>query len=124
MARVLVIDDTPSELELFSQLLKEQGHFVIAADNGADGIALCIDELPDAVLIDVAMPEINGFQVARQLTHNSKTRHIPVIIVSRSLQEADEIWAIKQGARGVLEKPVTHQKLSKTLENILAAELV
>ena len=124
MARVLVIDDTPSELDLFSQLLQLQGHSVIVADNGADGIALCMDELPDAVLIDVAMPEINGFQAARQLTHNSKTRHIPVIIVSRSLQEADEIWAIKQGARGVLKKPVIQEKLFKTLDKVLATEPV
>lgn len=124
MARVLVIDDTPSEQDLFSQLLGQQGHSVIVADNGADGIALCMDEQPDAVLIDVAMPEINGFQAARQLTHNLKTRHIPVIIVSRSLQEADEAWAIKQGARGILKKPITQQKLFQALQKILATESV
>ena len=124
MARVLIIDDTPSELDLLHQLLEQQGHEVLAADNGADGIALCMDELPDAVFTDVAMPEMNGFQATRQLTHNAKTGHIPVIIVFRSLQEADEVWAIKQGARGLLEKPVTEQKLLKVLKNIFATEPV
>lgn len=124
MARILVIDDTPSELDLFSQILEQKGHSVIVADNGADGIALCMDEQPDAVLIDVAMPEINGFQAARQLTHNPKTGHIPVIMVSRSLQEADETWAIKQGARDILKKPVTQQELLKTLDKILTTEPV
>ena len=124
MAKVLIIDDTPSELDLLHQLLEQQGHEVLDADNGADGIALCIDELPDAVLIDVTMPEMNGFQATRQLAQNKKTGHIPVIIAFRSLQEADEIWAIKQGARGLLEKPVTQQKLLKVLDNIFASEPV
>ena len=97
---------------------------MIVADNGADGIALSMDEQPDAILIDVAMPEINGFQAARQLTHNVKTRHIPVIMVSRSLQEADETWAIKQGARDILKKPVTQQNLLEALDKILTAEPV
>ena len=124
MARVLIIDDTPAELDLLHQLLEQLGHEVLAADNGADGIALCIDELPDAVLVDAAMPEIDGFQATRQLTHNTTTGHIPVIIVFRSLQEADEVWAIKQGARSLLEKPVTQQKLLKVLNNIFTAEPV
>ena len=123
MARILVIDDTPSELDHITGLLDQLGHNFIAADNGADGIALCIDELPDAVLIDSTMPEINGFQTTRQLTNNKKTGHIPVIIVFRLLQEADKVWGIKQGARGFLIKPVTEQKLLKTLDSILAAEL-
>ena len=124
MARILIIDDTPAELDLLQQLLEQQGHEVFAIDNGADGIALCIDKLPDAVLVDAAMPEINGFQVTRQLTHNAKTGHIPIIIAFRSLQEADEVWAIKQGARSLLEKPVTQQKLLKILKNIFATETV
>lgn len=122
MAKVLIIDDTPTELDLLHQLLEQQGHEALSADNGADGIALCMNEQPDVVLIDVAMPEMDGFQATRQLTNNTKTGHIPVIIVFRSLQEADEVWAIKQGARGLLEKPVTQQKLLKALNNILAKE--
>ena len=124
MARVLIIEDTPSELDVLQQLLEQQGHEVLAADNSADGIALCIYEQPDMVLVDVAMPEINGFQVTRQLTHNTKTKHIPVTVIFRTLQEADEIWAIKQGARSLLEKPVTEQKLLKVLGNTHVTELV
>ena len=111
MAKVLVIDDTPSEQDYLSLLLEQQGHDVIVADNGADGIAVCLDEIPDAVLIDIVMPEINGFQAARQLTYNKKTTHIPIIIVSHSLQEADEVWGIKQGASAFLTKPVTEKKI-------------
>lgn len=124
MARVLIIEDTPSELDVLHQLLEQQGHEVLAADNSADGIALCIYEQPDAVLIDVAMPEISGFQVTRQLTHNARTKHIPVTVIFRTLQEADEVWAIKQGARSLLEKPVTGQKLLKVLNNTQVTELV
>ena len=119
MATILIVDDSPAEQQQLAESLKKHGYKVITADNGADGIALCFDEKPDAVLIAIVTPEINGFQVTRQLTINKNTQHIPVVIVSKQWQDSDRSWGLQQGARGFLTKPVKESALLQTLEKIL-----
>lgn len=124
MARILVIDDNQAELHHLTILLEKHGHQVIAAENGADGIVLCIDEQPDVVLMDNIMSEINGFQATRQLANNNKTQHIPIIIISDPLQDADKVWGQRQGAKGFLFKPITEKNLITSLDNILETMLI
>lgn len=122
MARILIVDDSPVELRQLEESLKQHGYSVITAENGADGIALCLEEQPDAVLIAIVTPDINGFQVTRQLKVNIKTQHIPVVIISRQWQDSDKAWGIQQGARGFLTKPVKESALLQILEDILEQE--
>lgn len=68
MARILVVDDSPTETEAFRSVLEKNGHSVLSATNGADGVALARQEKPDVVLMDIVMPGLNGFQATRQLT--------------------------------------------------------
>ncbi|MDR9778848.1 response regulator, partial [Rhizobium hidalgonense] len=68
MARILVIDDSPTETYRFREILQRNGHEVLEASNGADGISVARAEVPDLILMDVVMPGINGFQATRQLT--------------------------------------------------------
>ena len=77
MARILVVDDSPTETEAFRTMLEKNGHQVLSAENGADGVALARAELPDVVLMDIVMPGLNGFQATRQLTKDPATAHIP-----------------------------------------------
>ena len=120
MARILVVDDSPTETEAFRMVLEKNGFEVLTADNGADGVALAHQEKPDMVLMDIVMPGLNGFQATRQLTRSAETKHIPVVIVTTKDQETDRVWGKRQGASGYLVKPVTEDRLLTEINSLLA----
>lgn len=120
MARVLIVDDSPTETFTLKSMLEAKGFEVLTAENGADGVALAREELPDVVLMDIVMPGLNGFQATRQLTKDDKTAHIPVIIVTTKDQETDKVWGQRQGAKGYLVKPVTEDVLAQTIQNVMS----
>lgn len=119
MARILVVDDSPTETHRFVNVLARHGHQVLTAASGSDGITMASEELPDIILMDVVMPGINGFQATRHLTRNENTSHIPVIIVSSKSQDADRVWGERQGACGYLTKPVDDKTLISTVNHVL-----
>lgn len=119
MARILIVDDSPTEMQKLVLILEKNGHQVLKAENGADGVALAKQEQPDAVLMDIVMPGLNGFQATRQLTKIAETAHIPVIIVTSKDQETDRVWGQRQGAKAYLTKPTDEQTLMQTLTSIL-----
>lgn len=121
MARILVIDDSPTETYRFREILQRNGHEVLEAPNGADGISVARAEIPDLILMDVVMPGINGFQATRQLTRGAETKHIPIVIVSTKDQETDRVWGKRQGARDYLTKPVEEESLMRVIYQLLTA---
>ena len=122
MARVLIVDVSPTETFTLKSMLEAKGFEVLTAENGADGVALAREELPDVVLMDIVMPGLNGFQATRQLTKDDKTAQIPVIIVTTKDQETDKVWGQRQGAKGYLVKPVTEDQLAETINSVIAGE--
>ena len=119
MARILVVEDSPVETHQIVNLLVRHGHQVLTAATGDEGLAIARDEIPDAILMDVVLPGINGFQATRQLTRGEGTRHIPVIMVSAKRQEADRVWGERQGACAYLVKPVKDEELMRCLDGVL-----
>ncbi|MCG8670413.1 MAG: twitching motility response regulator PilH [Pseudomonadales bacterium] len=119
MPRVLIVDDSPTETYKFREILEKNGFEIITADNGADGVAVARQELPDVVLMDVVMPGLNGFQATRQISKNEETKHIPVIIVTTKDQETDKVWGRRQGATDYLTKPVDENLLMETINRVL-----
>ncbi|MCC8986323.1 MAG: response regulator [Candidatus Contendobacter sp.] len=111
MARILIVDDSPTQTLSLSKILKKHGHEVLTAKDGEEGVEVAKKELPDLVLMDVVMPKINGFQATRQITKNPSTSHIPVIIVTTKDQETDRIWGARQGAKSYVTKPVEEDLL-------------
>lgn len=124
MARVLIVDDSPTETYKMESVLTKNGYEVVKADNGVDGVAAAKKHLPDAVLMDVVMPGLNGFQATRQLTMAKETAHIPVVIVTTKDQQTDKLWGKRQGAKGYLVKPVDDQKLIDTIKRVMAGEVL
>lgn len=120
MARVLIVDDSPTETYKFRQILEKNGHEVLEAANGADGVATARQEKPDLVLMDVVMPGLNGFQATRQLTKGEDTAHIPIVIVTTKDQETDRVWGKRQGAKDYLTKPIDESVLISTIDRLLA----
>ena len=121
MAKILVVDDSPTELHVLQKILEKNGHEVVVADSGEAGIVKAKETLPDLVLMDVVMPGMNGFQATRQLTTQVETANIPVIIVTTKDQETDKVWARRQGAKDYLVKPVHEKGLIEHVNMILAS---
>ena len=120
MARILIVDDSPTQTLSLTKIVKKHGHEILTAKDGIEGVEVAKAELPDLILMDVVMPNINGFQATRQLTKDPETSHIPVIIVTTKDQETDKVWGKRQGARDYLTKPVDEDTLLKTLSAVLA----
>ena len=121
MARILVVDDSPTEMFRFKEILNKNGFDVIEASNGADGVTLAQAELPDLVLMDIVMPGVNGFQATRQIARGVTTKHIPIVIVSTKDQETDRVWGKRQGARDYLTKPIQEESLIRVIYQLLSA---
>jgi len=119
MARILIVDDSPTQTMSLTKILKKHGHEVITAKNGSEGVVVAEAELPDLVLMDVVMPGVNGFQATRQITKNPSTSHIPVVICTTKDQETDRIWGQRQGAKGYVTKPVEESTLMETIKPFL-----
>lgn len=118
MAKVLIVDDSPTETHKLTSMLEKNGHMVITAVNGEEGVATAKAEIPDLVLMDIVMPGLNGFQATRQLSKASETTHIPVIIVTTKDQETDRVWGMRQGAKAYLTKPIDEKELFDTIKKV------
>lgn len=119
MAKILVVDDSPSEMAKFRDILSRHQHEVIEAHTGEEGIQKATELLPDVILMDVVMPEMNGFQATRKITRDPVTSHIPVVIISTKNQETDRVWGKRQGAKDYLSKPVTEEELIQVIHAVM-----
>jgi twitching motility two-component system response regulator PilH len=119
MARVLIVDDSPTEIHVIRGILDKHGFEVITASNGEEGVECATREMPDLILMDVVMPGLNGFQATRAITKDPKTQHIPIIIVSTKDQETDRVWGLRQGAKDYITKPVDEQMLLQKINAMI-----
>jgi twitching motility two-component system response regulator PilH len=119
MARVLIVDDSPSQLLGLQRIVEKLGHQVVTAEDGAAGVEAARRELPDLILMDVVMPNLNGYQATRQISKDPATTHIPVILVTTKDQETDKVWGMRQGAKAYVTKPVDEATLVQTIKNLL-----
>jgi twitching motility two-component system response regulator PilH len=120
MARILIVDDSPSQLLGLKRLVEKMGHETLTAEDGAAGVEAAKRELPDLVLMDVVMPNLNGFQATRSISKDPSTSHIPVILVTTKDQDTDRVWGMRQGARAFVTKPVNEAELTKAVTEALA----
>jgi twitching motility two-component system response regulator PilH len=120
MAKILVVDDSPTEVHVLQTILEKHGHEVVVANSGEEGIETAKQNLPDMVLMDVVMPGMNGFQATRQLAKLPETSSIPVIIITTKDQETDKVWAMRQGAKDYIVKPVQEKALIEHVNMALA----
>ena len=118
MARILIVDDSPTVVTVFSKFLRSQGHECLTAPDGAQGIVSAQEHQPDVILMDVVMGDHNGFQACRRLKSDLSTKDIPVVIVSSKATEADEFWGRRMGASAYLRKPVTPEALLNTISRL------
>jgi twitching motility two-component system response regulator PilH len=120
MARILIVDDSPSQVMGISRIVEKLGHTAITAEDGAAGVEAAKREFPDLILMDVVMPNLNGFQATRSITREATTKHIPVILVTTKDQDTDRVWGMRQGAKAYLAKPFGEDELAALIAQYLA----
>jgi twitching motility two-component system response regulator PilH len=109
--KILVVDDSATDRFVLTELLEKAGYTVSTAENGEDCLAKVDANMPDLVVMDVIMPGLNGFQTTRALSKNPATAHVPVIMCTGKEQATDRLWALRQGAKDCVIKPVVPEEL-------------
>ena len=109
--KILVVDDSKTELHHLSDVLGKRGYTVRTAENGAEAMRRLEEEKPDLILMDVVMPGQNGFQLTRAITRDPRFSGVPVILCTSKNQETDKVWGMRQGARDYIVKPVNPDEL-------------
>jgi two-component system alkaline phosphatase synthesis response regulator PhoP len=119
MARVLVVDDEKDVVELVKFLLERDGHQVLEAFNGREALERAYAEHPDLIILDIMMPEMDGYTVNARLTENDATRRIPVIILTAKGQMRD-VFEMASNVAFYMEKPFDPKHLREKIQEVLA----
>ena len=120
VANILIIDDSPTDVRVFTTLLERAGHQVQAVDNAEAGIERVRAGQPDLVIMDVIMPGINGFQATRTLSRDPQTAAVPIVMITTKSMETDRVWGLRQGARAFITKPVNEKELLTCIQHLLS----
>jgi CheY-like chemotaxis protein len=118
--KILIVDDDLDTLRLVGLMLQHQGYRIVAASSGAQAIALTQADKPDMVLLDIMMPEMDGYEVARHLRSNPTTSSIPIIMFTAKTQVDDKVQGFEAGADDYLTKPTQPRELFAHVKAVLA----
>lgn len=117
---VLIVDDDPRNLKLVRDVLVAAGFRTLAARNGAEAVALAAEHLPDVILMDLRLPDMDGAEAARILADGARTAAIPVVALSAVAFEGDTAWLTHCGFAGYLEKPIDVQSFPHQVRRFCA----
>ncbi|WP_028581991.1 response regulator [Desulfogranum japonicum] len=117
--KILVVDDSPTQLSMMRAPFEKNGYEVITAVDGEEALAKIESEMPTLVVLDVIMPKQNGFQVCRKIKKEESTKNIKVILLTSKNQKSDEFWGKKQGADVYMTKPFDEEDLYQTAIGLL-----
>lgn len=117
--KILLVDDDPDILRLVEVVLKRSGFNVVTAKNGVDAISYLQTDLPSLILLDVAMPGMNGFEVLSQLKSRENFKAVPVMMLTARSQKEEIIKAIQMGAQNYMIKPFDSKELITRIKKIL-----
>jgi DNA-binding response OmpR family regulator len=116
--RVLVVDDEPDVLLLCRVNLEFAGHEVLEASNGERGVELAFGERPDVIVLDVMLPQRDGFSVLEELVGDERTRTTPVILLTAKAQDADRLRGWRAGCAEYMTKPFSPSVLADTVDRV------
>jgi twitching motility two-component system response regulator PilH len=116
MSKILIVDDSSAELASLRTILQELGWNSVTATNGAEAIQKAVSDKPALILMDIVMPDMDGYEACRQLQADPATRSIPVVFVSSKNQKADQMWAKMQGAKTLISKPITSAAIADAIK--------
>ena len=119
LKKILIVDDSPAEVKLMQAVLNKAGYSSVAVHDPMRIEQMIDMERPSLILLDVVMPQRNGFQVCRELKGSADYCRIPVVMVSSKNMDSDRFWAKQQGADGYVSKPFTSDELLGAVEKFV-----
>ena len=117
--KVLVVDDSPTDLANIKNILNEAGYATVTATSGKEAIEKATAEKPDLIFMDIIMPDLDGYAACRSLNNQAETKNIPIVFVTSKHQKADRLWAQMQGGKGFVTKPYTADAITDQLKAFL-----
>jgi len=121
LKKVVIVEDEPDTAEMFAEMMRLSGYHVLKSYGGTPAISLISHEIPDAVVLDVMMPDLSGLEVLRFLRRDPRLEKIPVIVVSAKSLPADIKDGLDAGANKYLTKPVAFQELNSAVREVIEA---
>ena len=118
---VLIVDDNEKNLRLARDVLRFAGFRTLEAASGGEGVALAVEHLPDVILMDIRLPDMNGTDAARQLKDDARTAGIPVVALTSFAMKGDREWLLAAGFDGYLEKPISVRELPEQVRSFCTA---
>ena len=119
MLRILVIEDSPVNMALTVAILESAGHAVLQADHAARGLELARLELPDLVLMDIQLPDLDGLEATRLLKSDPRTAHLPVIALTAFAMKGDEDETRAAGCDGYVTKPIRYKEFLAEMDAVM-----
>ncbi len=117
--KTLVIEDNEQNIYLVSFILEKNGHQVLQARSGDEGVAKAIQHVPDLILLDIQLPGMDGYTVAREIRKNPKLKETPIIAVTSYAMPGDRENALEAGCTGYIEKPIDPETFMTQVESFL-----
>lgn len=118
-AVILVVDDNPTNLKLASALLRAEGHTVVPAADAEQAEALLAEQVPDLILMDIALPGMDGLELTRRLKADARLRHVPVIALTAFAMKGDDNRAREAGCDGYITKPIDTRAMPSLVRQVL-----
>ncbi|MBU0473928.1 MAG: response regulator [Bacteroidetes bacterium] len=122
--KVLIIEDNEKNMYMLSFLLRSENYEVIEAFSGIEGINAAINNEPDIILLDIQLPEMNGYTVAIKIRENEKLKKTPIVVVTSYAMPGDKEKAFESGATGYIEKPINPDTFILQMKSFLPHELL
>jgi DNA-binding response OmpR family regulator len=117
--KLLIVEDDTDTAEMLSLFFEKEGYQVLSTAWGQDALRICQDLLPDVILLDIRLPDIDGFEICRQLHSSFQTSHIPVIYLTEKREQVDKIKGLESGAIDYVTKPFSLHELKLRVHNAL-----
>jgi twitching motility two-component system response regulator PilH len=118
-AKILVVEDSPTEMLLVTGALASSGYTIVTAADGDEALRKANHEHPDLIVLDIILPKKNGFQVCRELKTTEETRDIKILMLTGKTMESDRFWGLKQGADAYMTKPFAADELLTSVDALL-----
>ena len=114
--KILIVDDSSTELLNLTSIVAKTNCTVITATSGKQAVAKAMSEKPSLIFMDIVMDELDGYGACREILSHPETKDIPVVFVSTKNQKVDQLWAKKQGGKGLISKPFTEEQIMEKIK--------
>jgi len=124
MATILIVEDDPENKDLVTRFLKRDGHSVLHAEDGEAGVSVARAYLPALIVMDLGLPDMDGWEAARRIRSIPETAHIPILALTASMQSDSVFKAAEAGIDDYETKPVAYRRLMRKIEGLVKTKRI